>query len=72
MLKIFKRIDVFKEEMYTFSTDRNHKTNQKKYTRYHGSILGGIFTFFCGLVTLSYLTIEINKMMANSYDNYNT
>ena len=58
--------------MYTFGTNRNSLTNEKKYSRYHGSILGGILSIFCLMGTAGYLVNEIGRMTQGSYDNYNT
>ena len=72
MLKLLKKIDVFSGEVYTFSTDTNSHSKKKKYTRYHGSILGGILTITFGLCTLGYLANQIEMMTHGHFDNYNT
>ena len=56
LFKVLKKVDFFSEEVYTFSTDTITKNKQKKYTRYHGSILGGILTIFFSLSTIGYLS----------------
>ena len=62
MSNIIKKIDIFKQPVFTYSTSRNKKTNEKKHNVYHGSIMGGCLTLICGASILYYTVTELKVM----------
>ena len=63
MFKFLKALDIFRQPTYTFSTERNKYTNEKKYTRKHGSIIGGVFSIIFVICIVAYSLSEINNMV---------
>ena len=64
MFKFLKKLDVFKQATYTFSTQRDKNTNVKKYNRKHGSTIGGALTIVMIICVFSYTSAEINNMVS--------
>ena len=71
VLKFLKNLDFFKTEVQIFSTSRNKLTNEKTYAENHGSILGGIWSLICFILTSSYINLLYMDMISGSQDNYN-
>ena len=72
IFKSLKRIDIFSQPAYSFSTNRNKLTNEKKFAEFHGSILGGIVSLFFIAATVSYIYNQFDDMLAGNNDNKNT
>ena len=61
-LHIIKKLDIFKQPVFTYSTSRNKKTNVKNHKVYHDSIPGGFLTLLCGFTVLYYTVKELTVM----------
>ena len=72
VLKYLKQLDVFKQPTYTFSTERNKYTNEKKYPRKHGSSIGGVLSIVFVICVIAYTSSELNSMSKGKYDNYHS
>ena len=70
-MKKLKKIDIFAQPMFTFSTNRNKKTNKKSFVMYHGSIFGGILTLVFAAITIGYIYHELLEMIRGNRDNTN-
>ena len=66
-----KKVDIFKQLVFIYSTSRNKKTNVINHNVYHGSIPGGFLTFICGATILYYTVTELKVMNSGLYDNFN-
>ena len=71
-VKGLKHIDIFKQPAFSFSTNRNKLTNEKKFAEFHGSILGGIVSLFFMTITFWYIYGLFVDMLAGNNDNKNT
>ena len=68
LLKIIKKLDLFAQPIFTFNTNRNKKTHEKKFTIKHGSFVGGLVTILCASCSLMYFSHNIRNMYGGSYD----
>lgn len=69
--KLLKKIDRYRQPVFTFSPHRDKNTNEKENTIYHGTVVGGALTLIC-LVTIIYYTVtELRIMGSGRYDNFN-
>ena len=55
--KFLKRLVCFATSVETFVTSRHRKTSVKSFESKHGSILGGILTIICGIISSIYINL---------------
>ena len=68
LLKLIKKLDLFAQPIFTFNTNRNKKTHEKKFTIKHGSFVGGLVTILCATCSIMYFLHNIRNMYNGSYD----
>ena len=66
--KFLKRLDCFGTSVETFVTSRHRETSKKSFESKHGSILGGILTIICGIVSSIYLSRLYSEMVGGDQD----
>ena len=66
--KFLKRLDCFGTSVETFVTSRHRKTSIKSFESTHGSILGGVLTIICGIISSIYLFKLYSEMVGGDQD----
>ena len=72
IIKIIKQLDLFAQPIFTFNTNRNKKTHEKKFTINHKSFVGGLVTIMCAVCSVSYFVHNTRNMTNGSYDAFNS
>ena len=70
-LKHLKTIDIFSQPIVSYQTSRDKKNNRKEFSDSHGSVIGGLLTIICFVVTFGYISSEFMAMINGESDNYN-